>query len=68
MLAFEKKQTYDLQTQQPHDHQDGEKGFLNTAGFERAEDGLLWKKNGVYYGKEAASQQAWREQHGRWAP
>jgi hypothetical protein len=67
MPAFEKKQTYDLQTQRPHDHQDGEIGFLNTAGFEQAEDGL-WEKNGVYYGKEAAFQEAWREQRDRRAP
>ena len=34
---------------------------LREAGFESAgEDGLLWEKDGVCYGREAASQKAWR--------
>jgi hypothetical protein len=44
-----------------------ENHLLFTASFQSTEDGLWWR-NGVYYGKEAAFQQAWREQHDRWAP
>ncbi len=61
MPAFEKKQTDDSQTpQRPHDHRDRETGFLKNAGFEQAQAGL-WEKNGVYYGREAARQEARRE-------
>jgi hypothetical protein len=60
MPAFEKKQPDGSQTQPPHDHRNGEKGLLNAAGFEQAEDGL-WEKDGIYYGREAAFQEAWRE-------
>jgi hypothetical protein len=32
-----------------------------TAGFKRTENVLLWEKNGVRYGREAALQEALRE-------
>jgi hypothetical protein len=59
MSSFENEQTDNFQRQWPHGYLAGENEFLRSAGFKQEQDGL-WKKNGVYYGKEAAFQQAWR--------
>jgi len=41
--------------------QSGETARLREAGFEPVgEEGLLWERDGVCYGREAASQKAWR--------
>jgi hypothetical protein len=41
-----------------------EKGILLGASFEpRGDDGMLWEKNGVCYGRQVALQQALRELH-----
>jgi Arc/MetJ family transcription regulator len=38
-----------------------ESALLRKAGFEQVrEDGSLWEKDGACYGREAASQKAWR--------
>ena len=37
--------------------------ILFTTGFKQTEQGLLWEKDGVYYGKEAALQNAWAMRH-----
>ena len=40
-----------------------EKGTLLGASFEpRGDEGILWEKNGVCYGRQAALQQALREE------
>jgi hypothetical protein len=55
------------------DHQEGapsgwhaatlrEASALLTEGFEPAEEGL-WKKDGLWYGREAALQHVWQARH-----
>jgi hypothetical protein len=43
------------------EHRDKEDFALIEAGFEPTERDDLWMKNGVYYGREAALQKAWRK-------
>ena len=38
-----------------------EDSALLRAGYKPAEDGSLWEKNGILYGREAAEQGAWRQ-------
>jgi hypothetical protein len=38
-----------------------EESILLKTSFEPLEDGILWEKDGVYYGREAALQDALRE-------
>ena len=38
--------------------------LLAAEGFEAAEDGLLWRKDGLWYGREAALQQTRRASWG----
>ncbi len=59
--AFVNKQTANPQMQLPCVHRYRENGTLLTAGFKRTENVLLWEKNGVRYGREAALQEALRE-------
>lgn len=59
--AFENKQTANPQMQLPCVHRYRENDTLLTAGFKRTENVLLWEKNGVRYGREAALQEALRE-------
>lgn len=42
------------------EHRDKEDSTLVEASFEPTEGEDLWMKNGVYYGREAALQIAWR--------
>ncbi len=42
--------------------------LLFTAGFQQTKVDLLVERNGVCYGREAAMQEAWREQHDRRVP
>ena len=59
--AFENKQIANSQMQLPCVHRYRENGTLLTAGFKRTEHVLLWEKNGAYYGREAALQEALRQ-------
>jgi hypothetical protein len=43
------------------EHRDKEDSTLVEASFEPTEGEDLWMKNGVYYGREAALQIAWRK-------
>ena len=43
------------------EHRDKEDSALVEASFEPTEGDDLWMKNGVYYGREAALQKAWRK-------
>jgi hypothetical protein len=58
MRAFDNGQTASPQVQQPCVHRYRENGTLLTAGFKRTEHTLLWEKDGVYYGREAALREA----------
>jgi hypothetical protein len=40
-----------------------EENVLLEAGFEPLENGLLWEKNGISYGRQAALQKALRKLH-----
>ena len=62
MLDFEKEQTANPQRQHPYGHLYQENDILLTAGFKRTEHILVWEKDGVCYGREAALQQAWQAQ------
>ena len=44
------------------DHQKNKEELaLEKASFNPVESGLLWEKNGVLYGREAALQRAWQK-------
>ena len=62
MRAFENGQIANLRVQQSCAHRYRENGTLLTAGFKRTGHGLLWERDGVYYGREAALQKARQEQ------
>jgi hypothetical protein len=40
-----------------------EDGLLVAAGFNPEEGANVWRRDGVYFGREAALQNAWREWH-----
>ena len=61
MRAFENNQTANPQMQLPCVHRYLENGTLLTAGFKRTGNVLLWERNGVCYGREAALQEALRQ-------
>ncbi len=64
MRDFEKERTANPQMQHPYGHLYREDDILLTAGFKRAEhSSLLWEKDGVCYGREAALQQARKKLH-----
>ena len=52
----------------PLEHQHEEDRGLVAAGFEPVEGTNLWKREGVFFGREAASQGAWRKpyEHRGW--
>ena len=62
MRAFKNGQTANPRVQQPCVHRYRENGALLTAGFKRTGHGLLWERDGVYYGREAALREARQEQ------
>ena len=62
MLDFEKEQAANSKRQHPYGHLYQQNDILLTAGFKRTEHILLWEKDGVCYGREAALQQAWKTQ------
>ena len=59
--AFENKQIANSQMELPCVHRYRENGILLTGGFKRTENVLWWEKNGIYYGREAALQEALRQ-------
>jgi len=62
MLDLDKEQTSNPPTRHSYGHRYQENDILLAAGFKRTEHILVWEKDGVCYGREAALKQAWRAQ------